>query len=91
MVSNSRNEEGFYLLRKLRDCYESTQALAEDLVRNLGFNSNSSGGVVNSFTTPTVDDRDKIWNKLNADGESQGLYFFQKGVWVAIPSAVETQ
>lgn len=32
-------------------------------------------------TTPSVDDQDKVWHKLDGDGRPIGTYFFYRGNW----------
>jgi hypothetical protein len=37
---------------------------------------------VKSASTPSVDDQDKPWIKINADGSLVGVYTFSSGAWV---------
>jgi hypothetical protein len=36
-------------------------------------------------STPSVDDQDKVWYRLNANGGPNGVYTYYKGLWVRIP------
>lgn len=40
---------------------------------------------IKGSTTPAVEDQDKVWYRLNANGGPNGTYTFYKGLWVRIP------
>lgn len=61
-------------------CWKGPQQYAIDLIANLA-GAVSVGDLVISATTPAVDDQDKLWARLDANGYLEGLYTFLGGYW----------
>lgn len=46
---------------------------------------------VTGAETPSVDDQDKVWARVDADGRPLGMYFFYSGTWRKQYSGIEDE
>lgn len=63
-------------------CFSTLQEAWSTLVTLLQASVNINGVIV-SKTTPSPDDQDKLWQKLNADGTPERIYVFAAGSWLS--------
>ena len=66
-------------------CFTTPQQLALDIVNGLsGSLLGDSSQFTVSIATPSTDNQDRPWLRLNADGSPDRLYYFWQGQWCSL-------
>lgn len=67
-------------------CLTTTQAVLDNSAKYLRVSGPEGFSyIIVSESEPTVDDRDKVWLQLEANGQPRGLYKYQTDAWTLVP------